>query len=111
MGTIKHPCGKAPVSSNKTSPISCVSVIALALSGTAVYAQERASDSWRWRAELYGWGASLGGTTTTGSGIDIGVDKIIDDLKFGFMGAIDAKKARWRLFADLIYLDIGEDIV
>ena len=88
------------MSAKKTRKSAYLPAIVLVVSGTAVSAQDGSSDSWKWRAELYGWGASLGGRTTTGSGIDIGIDKIIDDLKFGFMGAVDARKGNWRLFAD-----------
>lgn len=97
------------MSAKKTLRSAYLPAIVLAVSGTTVSAQDGSSDSWKWRAEVYGWGASLGGRATTGSDIDIGIDKIIDDLKFGFMGAVDARKGNWRLFADLIYLDIGEN--
>jgi hypothetical protein len=82
--------------------------IALALIGSSVSAQDNASDNWKWGAEIYFWGASLGGSTTTGSDIDIGIDKIIEDLKFGLMGTVAARKGDWTVFADMIYLDLGE---
>ena len=83
--------------------------IALALGGTVVSAEERPAESWKLGAELYFWGASLGGNTTSGGDIDVGIDDIIDNLKFGAMGAFAARKGDWSLFADLIYLDIKED--
>ena len=87
----------------------CALALGLFMSGTAAAAEsETDSDRWNWTAELYFWGASLGGNTTSGDNVDIGIDTIIDDLKFGAMGAISAHKGRWTGFADLIYLDLDD---
>jgi hypothetical protein len=82
--------------------------ITLALSGAPVFAQDGSSDSWKWGAEFYFWGASLGGSTTSGGDIDIGIDDLIENLKFGAMGTLAAQKDDWTLFADMIYLDVGD---
>lgn len=34
-------------------------------------------------------------------------DKLIDGLKFAFMGTLDAHKGRWGAFTDVMYLDVG----
>ena len=87
----------------------CVLAVGLFMSGTAASAESGTDpDRWNWTAEVYFWGASLGGDTTTGTNIDIGIDTIIDDLKLGAMGAISAHKGRWAGFADLIYLDLDD---
>ena len=92
----------------KLSKSVCLPAIVLALSATAASAQERSPDSWKWGAEIYFWGASLGGKTTSGGDVDIGIDKLIENLKFGAMGAIAAQKGDWTVFGDLIYLDVGD---
>ncbi|MEZ5582650.1 MAG: hypothetical protein R3F37_07685 [Candidatus Competibacteraceae bacterium] len=97
------------MSLKKIRQLSCFTAIALALNGTSVFAQDNSADSWKWGVELYFWGASLGGDTTSGSDIDIGIDTIIENLKLGAMGTIAARKGDWGLFADLIYLDLGDD--
>ena len=88
--------------------LACLTAIPLALSTTAAVAQERSADRWNWGAEAYFWGASLGGKTSSGSNVDLGIDKIVDGLKFGAMGTIAGRKGKWSAFADMIYLDIGD---
>ena len=92
----------------KIRKLAWFSAFALALSATPAAAQDRASDGWKWGAEIYFWAASLGGKTTSGADVDIGIDTIIDDLKFGAMGTIAGRKGKWGVFADMIYLDLGD---
>lgn len=82
----------------------------LFLFATTVFAQDSDSDSWKWGGEVYFWGASLGGNTTSGGDIDIGIDQLIENLKFGAMGTLAAQKDDWTLFADMIYLDVGDSV-
>ena len=63
-------------------------------------------DQWQFGTEIYLWGASIGGELPTGTDIDIGFDAIIKNLNIAMMGTVAAKKDRWWLFADLIYMDI-----
>ncbi len=80
----------------------------LLISGNAAFAQDSQSAGWNFGGEIYFWGASLGGSTTSGGDIDLGIDQIIDNLKFGAMGTLAAQKGGWTLFADMIYLDVGD---
>ncbi|MFD0978233.1 hypothetical protein [Tropicimonas aquimaris] len=91
--------------SRRTSALAAIALMAVPVSASA---QDALSDSWQWGAELYFWGASLGGETTTGTDIDMGIDKIIEDLNFGLMGTVAAQKGKWTVFGDLIYLDVEE---
>lgn len=68
---------------------------------------EQTGDTWQFRAEVYFWGAGMGGTTTEGDDIDIDLGDILDDLNLGYMGTFVARKNDWELFADLIYLELS----
>ena len=80
-------------------------VIAAVTPGT-VSAQD---PGWQFTAEIYLWGASVGGKTASGSDVDVDFDDILDNLELGFMGLFGAQKGKWSLWADLIYLDVEED--
>jgi len=70
-----------------------------------LYAEESArDDGWKFGAELYFWGASIGGKSASGSDVDIDLDDIFDSLEFAFMGAAVVSKGKWSLFADVLYL-------
>ncbi|WP_428819066.1 hypothetical protein [Microbulbifer sp. MCCC 1A16149] len=68
------------------------------------------ADRWMLGAELYLWGASIGGENRSGDNIDIGFDELIKDLEMGFMGTLAASRNEWTLFADMIYLNVSDDI-
>jgi len=70
------------------------------------------NDKWQFTGTIYGYFPSLGGKTTfpqATDGTDVTVDasKILQDLKFVFMGSLDARKGRWGGFTDVIYMDLG----
>ncbi len=70
--------------------------------------------TWRYSASVYGYLPSLGGTTSApvdsgGTPIEVDVAKIVDSLKFTFMGALDVHNGQWGVFTDLIYLNLGGD--
>ena len=75
-----------------------------------VLAEEKAqSDKWEFGAEVYLWGASIGGNTGTGSDVDISFDDLLSVLEMGFMGAFGVRKGKWSLMLDAIYLDVKGD--
>jgi len=69
------------------------------------------SDAWQYGATLYVWLPDIGGKTTfpagTGSNISVDASQLIDSLKFTFMGTFEARKGRWGMFTDVVYLDVG----
>lgn len=79
----------------------------LGMSTGVLRAQEVDPDSWQWGVDVYFWGASIGGETTTGDDVDIGIDDLLQNFKMGFMGTLGAKKGKLSFFGDLIYLDVG----
>ncbi len=68
-----------------------------------------ADDRWKFKAALYLWAAGIQGTTRRGNEIDVGFSDIWDNLDMAFMGAFEARKSKWSLAADVIYLDVSAD--
>lgn len=72
------------------------------------------NDQWRFNALIYVYLPDIGGTSTfppNGASESATVDssKILENLKFAFMGTFDASKGRWGISNDLMYLDVGGD--
>jgi hypothetical protein len=67
-------------------------------------------DAWGFVLEPYLWGASMSGTAGIAPlpalGVDLKTRKILENLKFGVMGAGEIRKGRWGLLADGIYMDL-----
>jgi hypothetical protein len=87
-------------------------VLAPTLSVAQQSRADPAADNWQYSLSVYGYLPSLSGSTsapvgTGGASINVSADKIIDKLKFTFMGSLDAHNGRWGFFTDLIYLDLG----
>ena len=66
-----------------------------------------APGDWQFDASAYLWAASIGGHSATGAEIDIGFSDIINNLDLALMGHFNAGKDKWRLSADVIYMDIS----
>jgi len=65
-------------------------------------------EEWQFGAEMYFWSASIGGESATGGDIDIGIGTLLDDLDMAIMGAFGARKGKWMLVADVVYLDVDK---
>jgi len=93
------------------NPTPAILLAVLALAPLSLQAQ-RVDDALHWRASIYGWFPSIGGSTsypTGGSGPSLSLDSsdVLSALKFTFMGALDVRKGEWGAFTDLIYVDLG----
>ena len=87
-----------------------VAALAVMAALVPVRANAQISDQWQFSGTLYGYFPSIGGTTkfpASGTDIDVSADKIIDSLKFVFMGTLTAQKGRWGAFTDVLYMDVG----
>lgn len=102
---------------SRTQRLDALVVLALAvLAPGAARAQASASapptSSWQFALTVYGYLPTISGNTAfpTGGGtpIEVGVDQILDKLKFTFMGSADVHNGRWGLLTDVIYLDLGD---
>jgi hypothetical protein len=71
-------------------------------------------EGWDVRAAVYGFFPSIGGTTRYaapgGGEIDIDADDLVRNAELAGMAAVEAQKRRWGLFADAIYMDVGDDL-
>lgn len=80
----------------------------------AVADAQSMDDKWQFQAIIYGYLPDIGGKTSFPerngtSSININVDQILSNLNFTFMGTFEARKGRWGMFTDLIYLDVSGD--
>lgn len=77
------------------------------LACTLVSGQVAAADSeWRWGGAIYLWAADMGAVTGGGAESTLPFTKILDNLEMAFMGAVEARKDKWSIFTDIIYLDV-----
>jgi opacity protein-like surface antigen len=75
------------------------------------YAQATAAPGeWRFELAPYFWGASMDGTVGAGAlpptGVEMGSSEILENLDAGLMLAFEARKNRWGLLLDAIYLKL-----
>jgi hypothetical protein len=92
-----------------------LAIAALAAAVLPTVASAQRAPEWQWEASIYGYFPTISGTTkfpppaNSGSSIDVDASKIIDSLKFTFMGTLGAQSNTWGAFTDVIYLDVGGD--
>ena len=66
-------------------------------------------DGWKFGGSAYLWAAGVEGTDAAGDEIDVSFSDIAKDLDGGLMGIISARKGKWTLLADIIYLSINQE--
>ena len=72
-------------------------------------AESSPENSWEFAAEVYLWGASIGGDTATGSDLNISFGDLINNLEMAFMCTFGARKDKWSFLVDVIYLDVKDE--
>lgn len=85
-----------------------LTILACALVSGQAMASDTGSDSdWQLNGAIYMWGASI--TAVTGGGMESEVPfyKILDNLEIALMGAVEARKDKWSIFTDVIYMDLA----
>lgn len=97
----------------KLRVLSGVLAASLAAAATGVNAEEGSSE-WQYGFKIYGWLPDLSGELLfelpdTGDSAEVDAEKILDALKMTFMGSFEARKGKWAVATDLIYLDLGDD--
>lgn len=77
------------------------------VSATAAAADSSAENDWQFKAGGYLYAAGIKGETASGSDLDISFSDLINNLNMAFMGNVEARKSKWSLAADVIYLNVG----
>ena len=94
---------------DKNKILSVLTVLLLFSGANAASAQD--TDTWEYELNVYGWFAGIDGTvgfpSGPGSGADISVDvsDILDNLSMIFMGGMEAKRNKWSIIADVVYMN------
>lgn len=84
-------------------------VFALLMVGEAC-AQEKSSNQWEYDFLVYLWVTTIQGTTVTGDDIVVNFDTIIKNLDFAAMGTFSARKNKFSMISDVIYLNLGNTL-
>ncbi len=69
-------------------------------------AQANNSDEWQFTVTPYLWAAGVGGQTSGGAEIEVPFSDVVDNLKWGFLGAVGARKGKWSVLGDVVVLDL-----
>jgi len=72
------------------------------------------SDNWQFDAQIYVWAADFSGDMHFDKfdktvPFDIPFSTLVDNLKMGFYGSFEARKQKWLIFTDVVYLNIETD--
>lgn len=68
------------------------------------------ADRWEYGFEAYLWGANVDTTSPSGTSSEIRFTDLAEDLELGFMVAFGARRGKWGVLADVIYLDVDDDV-
>ena len=81
--------------------------VLLLLAGTPVSAEEESADEWQFDATVYLWGATLKQTTAAGDTTTINFGTILKNLDFAAMGTFEARKEKFSMLTDVIYMNLS----
>jgi hypothetical protein len=66
-------------------------------------------DEWSFGVEFYAWGTAVDIETDSGDDINVSLSDILDNLDLTAMAMTMARKSKWTILADVIYLDLEDD--
>jgi hypothetical protein len=109
----KHDGQRRPAMKARRKIPGGAAALLLGAAASLPFAAQAQADGWQFRASIYGYFPSIEGASGFPSGgggptLDVDASEILDALKFTFMGTFEARKGRWGVFTDLIYLDVGD---
>ena len=106
------PCQAA---AKRLALVLCLVGLALpALGGSGDFSKSLVStppveDEWQFSVGLYGWLPDIKGSTVGGYDIDISQSDILDTLEGLVMADFGARKGKWAIGTDVIYVDLEDD--
>ena len=99
----------------KCRPLLCCAlvVMAAALALPTVAGAADAGEDWNYLLRIYAWLPSVDGRLNYsvpggGDGVSVDAGDILDNLKMTFMGSALARKGKWSLITDLVYINLGD---
>jgi len=80
---------------------------------TFTLAQQAPSDAWQFEATPYLWAAGMSGWSRIGartptSNVDVSFSDVWRALNFGAMGTFEARKGRWGIIVDGVYVKLSD---
>ena len=72
-------------------------------------ADSSAANEWQFEGRFYGWLPDINVGMANGGEIDISLSDILDSLQLTLMAGLEARKGKWLLDVDLIYLALEQD--
>jgi len=82
----------------------------LLLAAMPVSAEEKSADEWQFDATVYLWGSTMKMHTPQGDPVSINFGTILKNLDFAAMATFGARKDKFSMLADVIYMDLSKDI-
>jgi len=84
----------------------------LSIAPASAQSSGTSANTWSYEFTPYLWGSAMKGDVQTNSlpktTVDMSFADVLDVLDFGLMGAFEARKGRWGLFADAIYMKVSD---
>ena len=79
------------------------------ISAQSAQAEEASTGAWKFSAGAYAWAPAIKGKTAQGGDIDISLSDIIDNLDITFMAVMSARKDKFSLLVDVVYMDLNDN--
>jgi len=85
-------------------------VVLLALAVPAGAADPGSSSDWKFDAGIYAWTPSMTVKPDDGDSVKMSFSDILDNLDMTFMGVFGARKDKWSLLGDVIYMKLSDTL-
>ena len=87
-----------------------VTVLLLALAVPAAAADSGSDDGWKFDVGIYAWTPSMEVKPDGGDSVKMSFSDILDNLDMTFMGVVGARKGKWSLLGDVIYMKLSDTL-